>query len=118
MVDDGFPDFPGLFSVGPDLLGCSDVVAIAGFEPAAASLMPIVVVGSLTDPAFGPEDPDFDPADPDFGSADMDFGFCSTVVEGLLLVVVFWYSLPQEVAELKLAEQPIIGSNNSSSSFV
>ena len=112
MVDDGFPDFPGLFSVGPDLLGCSDVVAIAGFEPAVASLMPVVVViGSLTDPDFGP-------ADPDFGSADMDFGFCSTVVEGLLLVVVFWYSLPQEVAELKLAEQPIIGSNNSSSSFV
>ena len=76
MLDDGFPDFPGLFSVGPDLLGCSDVVAIAGFEPAAASLMPVVVVGSVTDP--------------DFGSADMDFGFCSTVVEGLLLVVVFW----------------------------
>lgn len=113
MVD-GFPDFPGLFSVGPDLLGCSDVVAIAGFEPAAASLMPVVVVvGSFTDPDFGP-------AVPDFGSADMDFGFCSTVVDGLLLVVVvFWYSLPpQEVAELKLAEQPIIGSNNSSSSFV
>jgi len=110
-VVDGFPDFPGLFSVGPDLLGCSDVVAIAGFEPAAASLMPVVVViGSLTDPDFGP-------ADPDFGSADMDFG-CSTVVEGLLLVVVFWYSLPLEVAELKLTEQPIIGSNNSSSSFV
>lgn len=110
MVD-GFPDFPGLFSVGPDLLGCSDVVAIAGFEPEAASLMPVVVVvGSLTDPDFGP-------ADPDFGSADMDFG-CSTVVEGLLLVVVFWYSLPLEVAELKLTEQPIIGSNNSSSSFV
>ena len=117
MVD-GFPDFPGLFSVGPDLLGCSDVVAIAGFEPAAASLMPVVVVGSLTDPDFVPADPDFVPADPDFGSVDMDFG-CSTVVEGLLLVVVvFWYSLPQEVAELKLAEQPIIGSNNSSSSFV
>ena len=118
MVD-GFPDFPGLFSVGPDLLGCSDVVAIAGFKPAAASLMPdvVVVVGSLTDPDFGPTDPDFGPADPDFGSADMDFG-CSTVVEGLLLVVVFWYSLPLEVAELKLTEQPIIGSNNSSSSFV
>ena len=80
MVDDGFPDFPGLFSVGPDLLGCSDVVAIAGFEPAAASLTP-VVVGSLTVPDFGP-------AVPDFGSADMDFGFCSTVVEGLLLVIV------------------------------
>jgi len=110
-VVDGFPDFPGLFSVGPDLLGCSDVVAIAGFEPTAASLMPVVVVvGSLTDPDFGP-------ADPDFGSADMDFA-CSKVVEGLLLVVVFWYSLPLEVAELKLAEQPIIGSNNSSSSFV
>lgn len=96
------------------MLGCSDVDAIAGFEPAVASLMPVVVaIGSLTDPDFGP-------ADPDFGSADMDFGFCSTVVEGLLLlVVVFWYSLPpQEVAELKLAEQPIIGSNNSSSSFV
>ena len=80
MVDDGFPDFPGLFSVGPDLLGCSDVVAIAGFEPAAASLT-LVVVGSLTVPDFGP-------AVPYFGSADMDFGFCSTVVEGLLLVIV------------------------------
>jgi hypothetical protein len=78
---DGFPDFPGLFSVGPDLLGCSDVVAIAGFEPAAASLMPVVVLGSLTDPDFGP-------ADPDLGSADMDFGFCSIVAEGLLLIVV------------------------------
>ena len=94
MVD-GFPDFPGLFSVGPDLLGCSDVVAIAGFEPAAASLMPVVVVGSLTDPDFVPADPDFVPADPDFGPADPDFGSvdmdfgCSTVVEGLLLVVVF-----------------------------
>ena len=98
MVD-GFPDFPGgLFSVGPDLLGCSVVVAIAGFEPAGASLVPVVVVGSLTDPAdpdfgpadpdFGPADPDFGPADPDFGSEDMDFG-CSTVVEGLLQVVGF-----------------------------
>lgn len=98
MVVDGFPDFPGLFSVGPDLLGCSlcsVVVAIAGFEPAAASLIPAVVVGSLTDPDLGPADPDFGPADPDFGTADPDFGSadidfgCSTVVEVLLQVVGF-----------------------------